>query len=82
MSVHVSELEMGECFKIKGVVRQGYITSLFFNLFKDGVVREVIAKAGSVGIERSIDNTKWKFNTTSILFSDDTVILAESEKDF
>jgi len=72
--------EMSECFKIKAGMRQGCVMSPWlFNLFMDGVVREMKAKVGNVGVEMSIDKSKWKLNT--ILFADDTVLLAESEKD-
>ncbi len=37
------------------------------------------AKTGNLGTEMSIDNAKWKLN--NMLFADDTVLLAESEKD-
>jgi len=50
-----------------------------FKLFMDRVVREIKAKVGNVGVEMIIDKTKWKLNT--ILFVDDTVLLAESIKD-
>ncbi len=44
----------------------------------DGVIREIKAKIGNIGIEMRIDNAKWKISTK--LFADDTVLLAESEK--
>ncbi len=70
------QMEMGECFKVKVGVRQGCIMSPWlFNLFMDGVVRKMKATVDNVGVEMSIDNTKWKLNT--ILFVDDTVLLAE-----
>ncbi len=45
----------------------------------DGVARKLKAKIGNLGVEMSIDNIKWKLST--ILFADDAVLLAESEKD-
>ncbi len=33
-----------------------------FNLFMDGVVREMKVKIGNLGVEMSIDNTKLKLN--------------------
>ncbi len=45
----------------------------------DGVVREIKAKIENLGVEMSIDNTKWKFNT--MLPVDETALLVESEKD-
>ncbi len=37
------------------------------------------SKIGNLGIEMSIDNAKWELS--NMLFADDTVLLAESEKD-
>ncbi len=45
----------------------------------DGVVREMKAKVGNVGMEMSIITTKWKLKT--ILFVDDIVQLAENGRD-
>ncbi len=71
--------EMGECFKIKAGLRQRCVMSPWlFNIFMDGVIREIKAKIVNIGIEMRIDNAKWKISTK--LFADDTVLLAESEK--
>ncbi len=51
-----------------------------FSLFLAGVVREVEAKVGNVGVELCMDDTIWKLNT--VLFADDIVLIAESERDF
>ncbi len=50
-----------------------------FIIFMDGVIREMKAKIGNLGREMSIDNAKRKIS--NMLFADDTVPLAESEKD-
>jgi len=69
-----------ESFRIHGGVRQGCVMSPWlFNLFMDGVVREVKARAGDGGIELCTDEAKWKLNT--LLFADDTVLVAENERD-
>ncbi len=82
MPVPVSELKekIGECFKIKASLRHGCVMSPWlFNIFMDGVIREMKAKIVNLGIEMSIDNAKWKIS--NMLFADDTVLLAESERD-
>jgi len=72
--------KVGESFGIHRGVRQGCVMlPWLFNLFMDGVVREVKARAGDVGIELCMDEAKWKLNT--LLFADDTVLVAENERD-
>ncbi len=71
----------GECLKIKLGVRQGCgMSPWLFNLFMDGMVREIKTKLSNVCVERSIDDTKRKLNF--VLFAIDTVLLAESKKSF
>ena len=68
--MHVVNGEVNESFKILGI-QQGYvISSRLFNLFIDGVVREVKARVGN-GVELCTYNAKLKLAT--ILFADDTV---------
>ena len=50
-----------------------------FNLYMDGVVREMKAKVDGVGVEMCVNGDKWVLNT--ILFADDSVLIAENEKD-
>ena len=50
-----------------------------FNLYMDGVIREMKARAGNVGIELCTNGDKWLVNT--ILFADDTVLIAKSESE-
>ena len=72
--------EIGESFTIKGGVRQGCVMSPWlFNLYMDGVIREMKARAGNVGVELCTNGDKWVVNT--ILFADDTVLIAKSENE-
>ncbi len=48
-----------------------------FNIYMDGVMREVKGKVGEVGIKLYNEGRKWVLN--SILFADDTVLIAENE---
>ena len=74
------EGDLSENFQIQGGVRQGCVMSPWlFNIYMDGVIREMKAKIGDVGVSMSVDGGKWCVNT--ILFADDTVLIAESEKD-
>ncbi len=72
--------ETSESFGIQGGVRQGCVMSPWlFNLYMDGVIREMKAKVGDVGVEMCVNGGKWVLNT--ILFADDTVLIAEYESD-
>ncbi len=51
----------------------------FFNLCLDGVTREMKAKVGDVGVEMCVNDGKWMLNT--ILFADNTFLLAKYEND-
>ena len=69
--------EMSDCFAIKGGVRQGCVMSPWlFNLYMDGVIREMKAGAVNAGVELCTNDGKWLVNT--ILFADDTVLIAKS----
>lgn len=51
--------EVGERFKINEGVRQGCImSSWLFNLFMDGVVREMKARVGKGGVDLCMDIAK------------------------
>ncbi len=66
--------DMGEYLKIRTGLRQGHLMSPWlFNVFMDGIVKEVKAKIGNLGVEISIE---WKLNT--MLFAGNTVLLPES----
>ncbi len=45
----------------------------------DGVRREMKGKVGEVGVGMNAEGRKWVLN--SILFADDTVLIAENESD-
>ena len=72
---------MSYCSALKGSVRQGCVMSPWlFNLYMDGVIREMKAGAGvNVGVELCTRDGKWLVNT--ILFADDTVLIAKSENE-
>lgn len=73
--------EVRESFRLHRGVRQGYVMSpCLFSLVMDGVVREVKARVGNVGVELCTDEAKWKLNT--MLFTVDNVLIAENEKGF
>ncbi len=50
-----------------------------FNIYMDGVKREMKGKVGEVGVRMYTEGRKWVLN--SILFADDTVLIAENESD-
>ncbi len=50
-----------------------------FNIYMDGVMREIKGKAGKVGVRMYTEGRKWVLN--SIPFADDTVLIAENESD-
>ncbi len=72
--------ETSEHFEIKVGLRQECAMSPWlFNIYMDGVMREVKGKVGEVGERLSDEGRKWVLN--SILFAYDTVLIAESESD-
>ncbi len=72
--------ETSEHFEIKVELRQGCVMSPWlFNIYMDGVMREMKGKVGEVGVRMYAEGTKWMLN--SILFADDTVLIAKYESD-
>ncbi len=72
--------ETSEHFEIKVGLRQGCVMSPWlFNNYLDGVMREMKGRVGEVGVRMYARGRKWMLN--SILFADDTVLIAENESD-
>ena len=72
--------EVSEWFPVKVGLRQGCVMSPWlFNLYIDGVVREVNTRVLGRGL-RMVDanGNEWEMN--QLLFADDTVVVADSEK--
>ncbi len=70
--------ETSEHFEIQVGLRQGCVMSPWlFNTNMDGVMREVKGKVGEIGVRMYDEGRKWVLN--SVLFADDTVLIAESE---
>ncbi len=49
-----------------------------FNIFMDGCMREMKAKVGIIGARMKLNGVDW--SVTACLFTDDTVLVAESER--
>ncbi len=66
--------ETSEHFEMKVGLRRGCVMSPWlFNIYMDGVMREVKGKVGEVGARMHAEERKWVLN--SILFADDTCSL-------
>ena len=70
-----------EWFPVKVGLRQGCVMSPWlFNIFMDGVVREVYARMGGRGLEL-INERGWPWMLNQLLFADDTALVASSEEE-
>ena len=69
--------EVSEWFPVRVGLRQGCVMSPWlFNLYIDGVVREVIARVLGRGLKLADGNdNEWELN--QLLFADDTVVVAD-----
>ena len=72
--------EVSEWFPVRVGLRQGCVMSPWlFNLYIDGVVREVNARVLGRGLKLVDGNdNEWELN--QFLFADDTVVVADSER--
>ena len=72
--------DRSEWFTVKVGLRQGCVMSPWlFNLYIDGVVREVNARVGGRGLKLvDREGNDWEMN--QLLFADDTVVMADSEE--
>ena len=72
-------INVGEWFPFKFGLRQGCVMSPWlFNVYMDGVVREVNASVLGKGLKLLSENGGW-FQINQLLFSDDTALVADSE---
>ena len=71
--------EVSEWFPVRVGLRQGCVMPWLFNLYIDGVVREVNARVLGRGLKLVDGNdSEWELN--QLLLADDTVVLAGSER--
>ena len=70
-----------ESFEVKVGLRQGCVMSPWlFNLFMDGVVREINARLGERGLGLIEGNGGRNWVLNQVLFADDTALVADSEE--
>ena len=68
-----------EMFEVTVGLRQGCVMSPWlFNLYMDGVMREVNARVMNRGVRLERDGREWMVN--SLVYADDTVLIAETEE--
>ena len=71
---------MSEWFPVRVGLRQGCVMSPWlFNLHIDGVVRKVNARVLGRGL-MLVDGTDNEWELNQLLFADDTVVVADSER--
>ena len=71
---------VSDWFSVNVGLRQGCVMSPWlFNIFMDGVVREVDARMLGRGLRlKNADGSEWSLN--QLLFADDTALVADSEE--
>ena len=71
----------GDWFRVKVGLRQGCVMSPWlFNLFMDGVMKEVREKAGEIGACLWDTKRNCEWNVEWLVFADDTVLVGDSEE--
>ena len=71
---------MSEWFPVNVGLRQGCVMSPWlFNVYMDGVVREVNVRVLGKGL-KLLSANGGRFETNQLLFADDTALVADSEK--
>ena len=71
---------MNEWFPIDVGLRQRYVTSPWlFNVYMDGVVKEVNVRVPGKGLELLSANGD-RFEINQLLFADDTALVADSQE--
>jgi hypothetical protein len=69
----------GEWFKIESGVRQGCVMSPWlFNLYMDGVMKELMVGMGNEGVRMMENGREWK--VPCLLYADDLALCSESEE--
>ncbi len=72
--------ELSDCFAFEVRVRQACaMPPWMFNIFLDGYMREIEAKVGKIGARLKLNGVDW--SVTVCLFVDDTVLMAEKERE-
>ena len=69
---------MSESFEVKMGLRQGCVMSPWlFNMYMDGVVREMYCRVPGKGVKMRVDCEK-EWMLSQVLFADDTALVVES----
>ena len=70
--------KVSESFEVKMGLRQGCVMSPWlFNMYMDGVVREVYSRVPGKGVKMRVDGER-EWMLSQLLFADDTALVAES----
>ena len=70
---------MSEWFKIESGVRQGCVMSPWlFNLYMDGVMKEMLGGMDGEGVRMVVNRREW--SVPCLLYADDLVLCSESEE--
>ena len=70
-----------ESFQVRVGLRQGCVMSPWlFNVFMDGVVREVNIRVGETGLGLIEGNKEQEWKINQVLFTDDTALVADTKE--